>query len=276
MPSIRAPSETRKRQRSWTCGSQAAFEIVVRPGASVAAMTAFSVAITDASSRKMCVPRSRPCASRSGRRPRPRRRARASAWMCGSSRRRPITSPPGGGTLARPRRASSGPASRNDARMRLASSSSSSFVASSAAWTRTSFAPDPLDVGAERAGAARASSPTSRIRGTFESSDRLVGEQARGEDRQRAVLVPGRADAPGERLAALDHERLATAACSDGGGGHGGGYPSARLGADPRAGLGDADPLHEERGAAPPRARGRGVDGVRTRASSARTRSCGA
>src|ERR687885_771416 len=30
----------------------------------------------------------------------------ANAWMCGSSRRRPITSPPGGGTLARPRCAS--------------------------------------------------------------------------------------------------------------------------------------------------------------------------
>src|SRR3954447_4307368 len=88
------------------------------------------------------------------------------AWMCGSSRRRPITSPPGGGTVARPSRARSGPASRNDARIRLARRSSISCVDSSAACTRTSFSP-----------VHSASAPTcwrssiivsaSRIRGTF-------------------------------------------------------------------------------------------------------------
>ena len=41
-------------------GSLAAFEIIVLPGVSVAAMTAFSVAITDASSRWMCAPRNVP------------------------------------------------------------------------------------------------------------------------------------------------------------------------------------------------------------------------
>src|SRR5436190_2708494 len=45
-------------------------------------------------------------------------------WV--SSRRRPITSPPGGGTTARPNRASSGPASRNDARISRQRSGSSS------------------------------------------------------------------------------------------------------------------------------------------------------
>src|SRR4051794_26849459 len=39
------------------------------------------------------------------------------ASRCGSSRRRPMTSPPGGGSFARPKRASSGPASRNEARI---------------------------------------------------------------------------------------------------------------------------------------------------------------
>ena len=34
IPSICAPSETRKRQRSWMCGSQAAFPITVSPGVS--------------------------------------------------------------------------------------------------------------------------------------------------------------------------------------------------------------------------------------------------
>ncbi len=60
IPSICAPSETRKRQRSWTCGSQAAFPITVSPGVRTAAMIVFSVAITLASSRKMCSPRRPP------------------------------------------------------------------------------------------------------------------------------------------------------------------------------------------------------------------------
>ena len=60
MPSIDAPSVTRNWQRSCTCGSDAAFEIIVRPGVSDAAITAFSVPITDGSSRWMCAPRSAP------------------------------------------------------------------------------------------------------------------------------------------------------------------------------------------------------------------------
>ena len=66
---------------------------------------------------------------------------------------------------------------------------------------------EPLDVGAEvveqldhRLDVADARHVRQR--------HRLVGEQARGEDRQRAVLVPGRADAAVERPAALDDERL--------------------------------------------------------------------
>ncbi len=58
IPSISAPSATRNRQRSWTCGSQAAFPISVEPVASEAAMIAFSVPVTLASSRNIEVPRS--------------------------------------------------------------------------------------------------------------------------------------------------------------------------------------------------------------------------
>src|SRR6266513_1665503 len=90
----------------------------------------------------------------------------AKAWMCGSSLRRPITSPPGGGTLARPRRASSGPASGNEARMRLASSASSSCVVISAACTRTSFSPVHSTSAPTSASSAIIVS-TSRIRGTL-------------------------------------------------------------------------------------------------------------
>ena len=53
MPSIWAPILTNSRARSWTWGSQAAFPIVVGPGVSAAAMSAFSVAITEGSSMKI-------------------------------------------------------------------------------------------------------------------------------------------------------------------------------------------------------------------------------
>ena len=57
MPSIRAPRVTRNRARSCTWGSQAAFHTAVCPGARTAAMRAFSVAVTEASSRKISAPR---------------------------------------------------------------------------------------------------------------------------------------------------------------------------------------------------------------------------
>ncbi len=121
MPSIFAPSEMRKRQRSCTCGSLAAFEIIVAPGRERRChdgvlgrhhrrLVEVDVRALQPSAQLVAPVQIVDAAPSS-----------ANAWMCGSSRRRPITSPPGGGTLARPRRASSGPASRNDARIRLAS-----------------------------------------------------------------------------------------------------------------------------------------------------------
>src|SRR6059036_2511116 len=52
--------------------------------------------------------------------------SRSRARKCVSTRRRPITSPPGGGRLTRPKRASMGPARRIEARMRAHSAGSSS------------------------------------------------------------------------------------------------------------------------------------------------------
>ena len=53
MPAKGAPSVApRKRHSPWTWGSLAAFRITVVPSASAAAITAFSVAVTLASSRK--------------------------------------------------------------------------------------------------------------------------------------------------------------------------------------------------------------------------------
>ena len=171
--------------------------------------------------------------------------------MCVSSRRRPITSPPGGGTTARPKRASSGPASRNEARISRQSSGSSVGLRDAGCRRATSFGP------VQRASAPMSTSSstitsTSRMRGTFVSRTSLGGEHGRSENRQRAVLVPGRADRAGERATALDDERLHEA----------GGYRTRRRGRDPRQRLGDADALHEERVAPPSRARGRGVDAL--------------
>ena len=58
MPSMLAPWVTRMWARSCTCGSHAAFMMVVRPEASTAAISTFSVAVTDASSRKISAPSS--------------------------------------------------------------------------------------------------------------------------------------------------------------------------------------------------------------------------
>src|SRR4051794_15314641 len=122
MPSIAAPILLSMRARSCTCGSDAALRMTLEPGVSAAAMSAFSVPITDGSSMKKSVERSPPLGAE--------RRIWRSCWTsapsarkasrCGSSRRRPMTSPPGGGISADPKRASSGPATRKDARMRSA------------------------------------------------------------------------------------------------------------------------------------------------------------
>src|SRR5919198_1169282 len=102
----------------------------------------------------------------------------ANAWMCGSRRRRPITSPPGGGTLARPSLASKGPASRNDARIRLASSASSSCDVSSDACTRTSLSP-VHSISAPRSPISAIIVSTSRIRGTlWSTTGSVVSRQA--------------------------------------------------------------------------------------------------
>ena len=108
--------------------------------------------------------------------------------MCVSSRRRPITSPPGGGTVARPKRASSGPASRNDARISRQSSGSSSHLCTPEASTRTSFGPVHV-ASAPMSTSSSTIVSTSRMRGTFSSVTGSGGQDRGGEDRKRAVLV---------------------------------------------------------------------------------------
>ena len=208
MPSIRAPSETRKRQRSWTCGSQAAWPSTVSPSASTAAMIAFSVPITDASSRKIGVPRGRGVAHLVGAvdldLDAELREARGCACRAGDgrSRRRP--------GAARSRGRSARAAGRR-AGTRRGSGGRAPGRARSCA--RRSGRPGPRSAPIHSASAPMSASSstivsTSRIRGTFVSRTGSDGEHGRGEDRQRAVLVPGRADGAAERAPALDHEGL--------------------------------------------------------------------
>ena len=203
-----APIFTSMRARSWTWGSQAALPITVVPGVSAAAISAFSVAITDGSSMNTSV----------GRRPRgalstispsqsviaPIAR-KASRW--GSRRRRPMTSPPGGGMTARPKRASSGPASRNEALIDSASSGSIATSCTPAAHSTSSLGPRQVDLHADRDEDLEHRLHVADARDVA-NDDLVLGEDAGGEDRQRAVLVPGRHHRARQRDAAFDDELL--------------------------------------------------------------------
>ncbi len=208
MPWMSAPIFTSMRARSWTWGSQAALPITVVPGISAAAISAFSVAITDGSSMN----------TSQGSRPRGALRTISrpvsalapiarNASRCGSRRRRPITSPPGGGITARWKRASSGPASRNEARISSASSRSISTSWTSAAQSATSLGPRQATVDADRVEDLEHRVDVADARHVAHE-DLLLGEDARGEDRQGAVLVAGRNHRAGQRRAAFDDELL--------------------------------------------------------------------
>ena len=105
---------------SCTWGSEAALCKTVSPSAVTAAMMAFSVAVTLASSKRILLPTKRLALNRKTRSVRsysafaPRA---SKARICVSTLRRPITSPPGGGKIIPPARANIGPASRMDARI---------------------------------------------------------------------------------------------------------------------------------------------------------------
>ena len=118
-PSMRAPIAPSIAQRSTISGSRAALSITVVPLASTAAMTRFSVAPTDGKSSQIEVPVSRgavatrkPCSLTIV------APSRSRPEMCMSSPREPIASPPGSATRAEPQRATSGPSTLIEARIR--------------------------------------------------------------------------------------------------------------------------------------------------------------
>ncbi len=122
-PWISAPMRLSMSARSVISGSRAAFSITVSPLASTAAVSRFSVAPTLGNSSTTRAPESRlvrasmkPCTTSSSTpiASRPRK--------CMSSLRLPMLSPPGMATRAWPQRASSGPSTLIDARIRVTSS----------------------------------------------------------------------------------------------------------------------------------------------------------
>ena len=249
----------------------------VSPSArATAAMIAFSVPITLASSRKMPLP-AEPVGAQlvavADRRR--RRRARSNAWMCGSSGRRPITSPPGGGTLARAaareQRAGEQERGADPLREHLVDLVRRELGGVDAHLVRAR----PLDLGAEVARAARASS---RRRG---SAGRSSARPARRSSRHAARIGSAPFLLPAARTRPLSGRppsitNDSAAGVSDDGGRQGGGYPSGRLAHRPATRPGRRSPATRRARRccatrSPSRRRRR-----RTRGASARTRSCGA
>ena len=145
--------------------------------------------------------------------------------MCGSSRRRPITSPPGGGTTGSAEAREEWP--REEERgSNPAPELAVELVAREVGGVDADLVPArPLNVRAELGEERDHRLDVADARHVRERH-RFVGEQAGREDRQGAVLVPGRGDPAVQRMPALDHERLGNG-FGDDGLRHARGYPSA-------------------------------------------------
>src|SRR5437763_8088144 len=171
IPWMSAPIFTSRRAGSCTGGSHAALCTTVAPGVSAAAISTFSVAITEGSSMNTS-PARRPPVGAVIEMSLPKSKSAPSALKastCGSSRRRPMTSPPGGGIRALPKRARSGPATRKDARMNPACSRSTAVRSTPPAQRTSSLAPRQ-STRTPRSRSSASIDSTSRIRGTLRST----------------------------------------------------------------------------------------------------------
>ena len=143
-----------------------------------------------------------------------------------------MTSPPGGGTVARPNRASSGPASRNDARISRPSTGSSEVLVTVDASTRTSLGPVHA---ASAPSSARISTivSTSRMRGMFVSTTGSDASTVAARIGSAPFLLPAARTVPDSgRPPSITNDCMA------------GRYRTRPRGGHPRQGLGDADALH--------------------------------
>src|SRR4051794_37164478 len=160
-------------------------------------MSAFSVPMTDGSSMKKSQARSpSPASIRYTRLEATVAPSARKASRCGSSRRRPITSPPGGGSTARPKRASSGPATRNDARIRSVFSTGMSTSASTFAAHSTSALSSRDSISTPRCSSSSSMASTSRIRGTLRSTTSSSVRRHAASTGSAAFLLPAGTTVP--------------------------------------------------------------------------------
>ena len=212
MPRMSAPILTSMRARSWTCGSQAALPMTSRPASARRPAARSRCAMTDGSSMNTSPARRPPARAsrldvavvRSTSAPRARKASR-----CGSSRRRPITSPPGGGIVgaAEAREQRPGEQERGADALGRASRSTTASAVMPAAQMATSCSPRHSTVAPSRSSSSSIAS-TSRMRGTLRDDDLVRGEHGRGEASGGPVLVAGGHDGAGQRNAAVDDELL--------------------------------------------------------------------
>ena len=206
-PSILAPSVIRNRQRSWMWGSQAAWPTIVSPLASTAAMIAFSVPITDASSRYMRLPDEALRAQVVG----------AVDLHLDAELREGVNvgvEAPAADHVAARRRDDGTPEARQQGAGEQERGANLAAEVGIELGLRDPGAVDPdlVRPGPDGVRAEVGEELDHHLDVTDAREVRqphlLGGEHGRGEDRQRAVLVSGRADRAGERATTLDDERL--------------------------------------------------------------------
>ncbi|MCY1199244.1 hypothetical protein D9M72_106440 [compost metagenome] len=137
-PWMRAPILMSSSARSATSGSRAAFSSTVWPSASTAAISRFSVPVTvtmsvrmEAPFRRLARATTKPCSMLMS------APSAARPLMCWSTGRWPMVQPPGRLTRASPKRATSGPSTRIEARMVLTRSYGASRLSTLSAWSVT-------------------------------------------------------------------------------------------------------------------------------------------
>ena len=150
--------------------------------------------------RGALMPMSRPCSTVA---PSARKASR-----CGSSRRRPITSPPGGGITRRAEARQQRAGDQERGADPLGERGVDVGLVDVRGAQRDGVVARGARPSTPRSASSSSSASMSRIRGTLCRITSLVGEQRAREQRQRGVLVAGGHDGAGQRHAAFDHELL--------------------------------------------------------------------
>ena len=118
-----------------------------------------------------------------------------------------MTSPPGGGTIALPKRASKRAGQQHGSADELAQLVVELRLRDIRRADAHVVRADPLDLGAEVDEKVDHREDVEDARHVVQD-DLVLGEEARSEDRQRTVLVSRGANAAVERARTLDHERI--------------------------------------------------------------------